>query len=118
MLMRKEKERRFKKLGQTNATLSSKTQMLGLGGGHHAKQKQDKKTFTGKAVINDDLNKMIDEIEDLTKEEITVHLKRAKIIKTKDKKWAWHPIPFTVESMNSVYIFDRNSAFRRVCFNL
>ena len=93
--------------------------MLGLTGAQHAPtKKKDGKTFTATGRIPEDLNKMIDEIEDLTEEEIKRHLKNAKVIKTKDRGWYKKDLDPSVEAVKSLYLFHKDSMFRRVCFNL
>ena len=74
--------------------------MLGLTGAGHgaAPKKKGGKTFTGTRGIGADLNKMIEEIEDLTEDEIKKYLKDAKVIKTKDRGWYKRALDPAVEA--------------------
>ena len=91
IMMQKEKERRLKKMGQTIA--GSKANMLGLTGQKGLPpSKKNQKTFTAANRIPANLEQLIDEIEDLSAEDIKKHLVGAKVIKKKDKHWYIRPI--------------------------
>ena len=64
------------------------------------------------------MEKIIDDLEDLEAKDIVRHLKAAKVIKVKDRKWKERPIDDSVEAENSLYIWNRRSYFRRLCYNV
>ena len=61
---------------------------------------------------------MINNIEDLTQDEIRAMLVSNSLVKTEDKDWHKKRIDPSVECQNSIYLFDRNKRFRILCYNL
>ena len=117
-MIEKERERRLKKkLGATNGTKS----MLGLAGPSSPHQrpppKKQKKSFTG---VNDDnqIEQFFDDFEDLDQEKILDFLKTAKVIKIADKHWYKKPLPEPIRCNKSLYLVQRDTMFRRICYNL
>jgi len=93
-LLEKMRERRLKKLGQTNA--GGNKSMLGLTGPQSPQQrpppKKQKKSFTG---VNEDnqIEQFFDDFEDLDQDKILDFLKTAKVIKIADSGWYKRPVP-------------------------
>ena len=80
--------------------------------------KPEPKTYTGTRGKTHDVDKVIDDLEDLDPKDIVRHLKAAKVINVKDKKWKERPIDESVEAENSCYIWNRRGYFRRLCYNV
>ena len=66
----------------------------------------------------EEVNKIIDEIEDLSEDMIKEYLKDAKIISTKEKGWYKKPIDPHVQCRKSLYLIPRETMFRRIMYNL
>jgi hypothetical protein len=61
---------------------------------------------------------MINNIEDLSQDEIRKMLVSNSLVKTEDKNWHTKKIDPSVECQNSIYLFDRNKRIRVLCYNL
>ena len=113
---------RLAAMSQSGMNLNkSARDMLGLSprmGMELMENKPEPKTYTGKHGKAYEMEKIIDDLEDLEPKDIVRHLKAAKVIKIKDKKWKERPIDESVEAENSLYIWNRRSYFRRLCYNV
>ena len=61
---------------------------------------------------------MIDNIEDLTPEEIRALLVDNSLIKTEKKDWHKIKIDDSIECQKSIYLLDKETTFRILCYNL
>ena len=61
---------------------------------------------------------MIDDIEDLEPEVIKEKLIEKNLVKTDTTGWYKDQINETIECDNAIYMFNRGTPFRRLCFNL
>ena len=112
----KERRRRLYRLGKKMQALPEYNENFPMEEVKKKRKKQKKSTFTAKNLIAEEL--MIDNIEDMTKEEIRDLLVSNSLIKTEKKDWHKTPIDESVACQNSVYLLNRNTNFRILCYNL